>query len=898
LAAARERSPGGVLVGGEAGVGKTRLLTEFSDQVRRQGTHVLVGGCVQLSGGGLPYGPIVEALRALGPTLDEAVQRKHLEPAQAELARLLSVGERDPLDHGASIGNAQSRLFELLLRLLAGLGETAPLVFIVEDVHWADRSTLDLLIFLFRNMREERILVVVSFRSEELHDRRETWTAVTEMARSRGVDRIELATFGLEELTSQLSGILTGPPSREVADRVFAWSGGNAFFAEELVAAGIGQESAQLPPTLRDVIMTRVEALSPDAQEILHIMAAANRQVPHDLIAAVAEASDRSLAAGLREAVAHRLLTVDPTTRSYSFRHTLAREAIYADLLPGDLTRLHTAIARGLAREETISGGSGQAATITAEIAHHWHAAQNFPMALAASVDAGRAAAKLYAFAEAHRQFDRALDLWHQVPDAEGKAGMTRDQLLELTSDVALWAGDVDRALTLVREALRDIDPVREPARAGVLQERLGRYLWRSGDSRGSLAAHTEANRLLANEAASPARARALGSQGAMLMIAGRYAEARLLCEEAIAVARTAGARRELGYSLNSLGVALTMLGEVEVGIARLHEARRIAEELDLYEDRHRAYANLAHVLMTAGRLEEAADVGMQGIQMARKLRLENTMGGAVFINTCELLLALGRWHELEDLLRQSPQLQASELFGPYLRVIRGGLYTATGRFDRAEAEFQAASPTRLKLEDPLFHGPYHAWLTELAIWQEDWPRAERSVRAGLERVVRGEDAHVVVQLCALGIRQAADSAEGARRTSVLTRPERVEPKGAEFLNRAREAAARYAVLPETRSGLMLCEAEYSRLTAVPAPAQWSATAASWDEIRQPYRATYARWRQAEVLLATGTGDEGVTVLLSAHASARQLGAEPLQHAIELLAHHWSIGLGEVDSLP
>jgi AAA ATPase domain len=170
LEAARRRAANGepavVLVGGEAGVGKTRLVAELTTGCATDGTRVLAGGCVPVGEGALPYAPIVEALRALLADVGMGAVRQLVGPSWPELARLLpALGEPDGT--GLSEQAAQSRLFELLLGLLGRLGEQAPLVLVVEDLHWADQSTRDLLAFLVRNLRRERVLLVVTYRNDE-----------------------------------------------------------------------------------------------------------------------------------------------------------------------------------------------------------------------------------------------------------------------------------------------------------------------------------------------------------------------------------------------------------------------------------------------------------------------------------------------------------------------------------------------------------------------------------------------------------------------------------------------------------------------------------------------------------------------------------------------------------
>ena len=194
LEAARRRAADGepavVLVGGEAGVGKTRLIAELAARGITDGNRVLAGGCMPVGDGALPYAPIVEVLRSLLSEVGAGTVRELVGPSWPELARLLpSLGEPDRtiLPDLA----AQARLFELLLGLLGRLGEQAPLVVVVEDLHWADRSTRDLLVFLVRNLRRERLLLVISYRNDE-PGQQQLGPYLAEMYRSGRVEHIEL----------------------------------------------------------------------------------------------------------------------------------------------------------------------------------------------------------------------------------------------------------------------------------------------------------------------------------------------------------------------------------------------------------------------------------------------------------------------------------------------------------------------------------------------------------------------------------------------------------------------------------------------------------------------------------------------------------------------------------
>jgi AAA ATPase domain len=223
LEAARRRAADGepavVLVGGEAGVGKTRLAAELTARCLVDGTRVLAGGCVPVGGNGLPFAPIMEALRPLPEELGVDAVRELGGPSWRELARLLpTLGEPEA---GPAGQVAQARLFELLLGLLARLSQQTPVTLVVEDLHWADQSTRDLLAFLVRNLRRERILAVLTYRSDEPRtDRLGPWLA--ELDRVGPVRRLELVRLDRAETVAQLIGILGAVPAADLVDELLA----------------------------------------------------------------------------------------------------------------------------------------------------------------------------------------------------------------------------------------------------------------------------------------------------------------------------------------------------------------------------------------------------------------------------------------------------------------------------------------------------------------------------------------------------------------------------------------------------------------------------------------------------------------------------------------------------
>jgi DNA-binding CsgD family transcriptional regulator/tetratricopeptide (TPR) repeat protein len=892
--AALEGDPGAVLIGGEAGVGKTRLVTEYASRMKAAGACVLTGGCFELSGGGLPYGPIVEALRELVQEPGWSTVRSLLGPTDAEVVYHFVVGDRqdEELHDRAGARVAQLRLFQVLLRLLNGLGDQRVTILVVEDLHWVDRSTLDALTFLIRNLRRERILILGTYRTDEPRTGQPLWVALPELARGERVRVLELPRFRREELAEFLGTILAEAPSPELVARIFSESDGNAFFAEELLAASAGDDQRPLPPRLRDVLIARVEALSDDAREVLRVAATVGRQVDHRLVAAVSDLPQQRLLSALRKTVAHQILVTDPGGKAYLFRHALMREAVDADLLPGERMLLHGRIASAIQEDPGLASAHGVRAAV--ELAHHWDAAGDLPEALVAAVAAGRAAASLYAFAEAQRLLERSLRLWEHVPDAERRVLLPRHQLLALAAEAARWAEDIHRSVELLRAAVAEVDLAHEPVEGAMLYERLGHCLWEAGEGELALAAYDEAGRLLAGTVPSAERARVLAAQGAALMLSSRYEESRPRCEKAIAMARSVGARAAEGHAVNTLGFDLAMLGHAQEGIDRLLEAKRIAEQEGTLDDIRRAYTNLATVLDLTGQLGRSLEVAQEGIDRIRHMTpWWGTAGGVLFGILASLRFRFGAWAEAEQLIREGLERHIPAGLAMYLYVTQVDLETARGRLDRAAEALANAFTASERVTDPLYLGLLQAASAELAIWQGNLEAARAAVAAGIDIVDKGEDGQLLARLCALGIRTEADQV-----TVLLGRqPDGFVSAGQRLLDWANGVSERlqlrHRAFPELEVHLATCEAEQARLESRPVPEQWMAVAAGWEQLGQPYPAAYARWRQAEAMLQAKARRERVgAVLAAALAAAELLGAEPLKAEVVQLARRSRLDLG------
>jgi DNA-binding CsgD family transcriptional regulator/tetratricopeptide (TPR) repeat protein len=902
LEAARERAangePAAILVGGEAGVGKTRLVGELAAHCRADGMRVLSGGCVPVGEGALPYAPIVEILRALLADLGADAVRGLVGPSWPEVARLLpALGEPDRI--GLSDQAAQARLFELLLGLFGRLSDQGPLVLVVEDLHWADHSTQDLLAFLIRNLRRERILVVVTYRNDEPGQER-LGPYLAELDRGGPVQRLELPRLDQVQTTAQLVGILGAAPAAELVAAVFARSEGNPFFTEELLAV-VRAGSRELPATLRDLLRGRVQALPQPAQQVLRVVAVAGRRVPHRLLATVAGLDDQQLDSSLREAVGSQLLVTTPVEDGYDVRHALVREVVAADLLPGERIRLHTAFARAMV--DLLSSGELDWSGSASEVAVHWYQAGNLPKALKWSVRAGVEANEICAYAEAVHHYGRALELWDRVSDAKACAGVDRVEVLQRAARAANASGDVSRALALIDLAMTEVDPAVDPIRVGLLQEHRGVYLMVARDLQARFEALGEAVRLIPPDPPSKERARVLASFAEALVFASRSEQARAVSQEAVAIARQLGAEVELGRALVALGGAQVDFGSFEAAAVSLREASWLAEQHADLDTLGRAWGWLGDALMQAGRLEEAVEVSLSGREPLRRLGLTGQWQDSFLMSlAAKALFKLGRWDEAHGLLTQALAMAQPE--EGYIFLTAAGLEVARGEFQVAEAHLDRIKERSLSLAGMPSHvRQYTALMAELWIWQGQLEEAQAVVQAGLDRVAATDERLRCGRLLCLGMRVEADRAELGR-----ARHEQSEVdsaiRAADALASQAAAMAPNPVIPSaspiltTPAVAALFDAERARLEGRSDPARWRAAVAGWLALRRPYPAAYAQWRQAEALLAIrAPRAEAAEPLRAAHAVALRLGAAPLRRELQLLAQRGRIGL-EVPAEP
>jgi DNA-binding CsgD family transcriptional regulator/tetratricopeptide (TPR) repeat protein len=854
LATASDGRGATVLIAGEAGIGKTSLAAELGRRAFDAGFEILLGRSIELIGTELPYQPVLEALRPLG----------------------------DPRCSAGDRVGSQLQLFEAALALLNERTASAPVLLVLEDLHWADNSTLDLVAFLAHNVDDRRILLLGTYRADEPASADRVRRLAAGVGRTAIPLVVELGPLGADAMTALLAAHGDAALTQTLTDVILTRAQGNPFFAEQLAAAA-GDLGGALPTGLRDVLLRRVARLDRQTQCVLRLAAAAGRDVPYSLVKATAQLAEPAVREALRRAVEHGVLVPDQAGGSFRFRHALLAEAIYTTILPGEREELHGRLAEELAR-------SGAAAP--AELAPHWAAAGRTAAALATSVDAARQAQAVFGLVEALAHLERALSLWPDVPGADELVGLDLADLCAWAAELASQTGAAPRAVELTRRALELVDDS-DASRAAPLHQHLGRYLFESGSGDSFLSELERAVEIVPTQPPSVERASALAALGTGLHIVWRFDESQAICEQALELAGALGASDVEIRARTTLGCDLAYLGRTADGLAQLDRAldaaHRIADPVAV----QRAYISLTDVLTMLGRPRASAEVAEKGIAALRPYGVDLTVLAA---NWIEALLFIGEWERADD--ASAAALRSMTANYPHMPLgLRAAIELGRGRFDAARAGLAAARPT-------VRHQPGLAtlcgWVAELAVWERRWTDADEAVRDGMARARPRWGAQMRVWLSATGLRASAELA-------LLARTRRDPDSVRRWLGRARSlrraarraAADASAITPNADGWLALAEAEYGRLRPVPSPDLWAAAAATWDRLERPPLAAYCRWRQAESLVAGGSSRTAAgEPLRRAHAVAVRVGAAPLLVEIELLAERARLDLAEPFVVP
>jgi DNA-binding CsgD family transcriptional regulator/tetratricopeptide (TPR) repeat protein len=864
LREAAGENPVVVLLGGESGVGKTRLVGELERRLSDQDVVLLRGEAVEEADGELPYAPLIGALRPLvrarHPAL-EALGRA----SRAQLGALLPGLDEDTAPPDRGDPSSQLRLFEALLELLDLLSEDRPLVLTLEDLHWADRSTRTFVDFLARSLRRERVMLVLSYRTDELHRRHPLRSLMSELERLERGRRIELDPFDRAELAEALADILGEPPSDKLVERLYMRSEGNPLYTEELLAAGLDGRGAA-PQSLRDAFMLRIERLSADAQSAARAIAA-GRALDEPTIAEVTGIEHEALHVALREAVAEQMLVAGEDGR-LSFRHALLREAMYDDLLPGERSELHLALARAFERDAGAGGDRG--VELASAIAHHYATAGDQPAALRATVQAALVAREVSAYGDAADLAERALDLWPRVPDAEQIVSFDHVELLTIAAVAHRIAGDNVRAEVLLGRALGELDENADPRRYSALLSRLSRIQWHLNRGLEAVDTSERALSLLPPDEISRQRASLLAWQARMRHLRGRYRDALREGDCALSVALEAGDRRSESEVLNTLGMSQIVLGQIDEGVERLRRAIDIACEDDDVDGLGTAYTNLAETLSLAGRTQEALATVQEGLAQIASRRVTREPDW-MRLSLSHMAFEAGDW----ELSRANLYPPASQVTGRMLisRHIReADLALGVGDEDAAAACLEEAEPLVARSSEPQWIGAFGTALAELRRRRRDLAGARAAVADALDRTeLCTDDVMRIARVTAAGLRVEADFAQRARDLREKGDERDAIARARIHMQRLRAAAQEGG--PVEAAWKATGAAELGRARGKDDPKLWRAAAKQWEAISRPYERAGCLWHVTESSVEGGDRAGATDAGRDALEAARGLGS-------------------------
>ncbi|QEO10173.1 helix-turn-helix transcriptional regulator [Protaetiibacter larvae] len=648
------------VIGGEAGIGKTRLLEEFLARVDPR-IVVTRGQCVEFGAVTPPYAPLTGVFRGLAAAFGEQAVFDAAAGGAATLRALVEL--RTPVERDERLG--VERLDEVVTTVLEQLSADRPVVVAIEDLHWADPATLHVLRFLARMQRTGRLLVVLSYRSDDVGRGHPLRGLLAELERNRRARRILLDRLDAGEVRDQAQGILGTLVTLESTRELFERSEGVPFFVEELLSCGIGGGAAPVPATLRELLLARYETLDEAARRVARVLAAGRGRVGHEVFTEVAEASTAldpsSLDTALRAAVEAGVISI--VGNGYDFRHALVRDAVVEELLPGESARIHTAYARVL---EARPGEPARQAARAVLISSHWMEAHALDEAFRASVDGMRLSRAAFAHAAAAQLGERALALWDRVDDPDMVAGISHVELLELVARLWRSAGEPGRARATIEQAVAEVDRADPRAHASVLRTQA---LILDADGRSeALELYEQALALLPAEADPVLRAAILAEAASKYMVSGRSELALERATEALAIAPP-DARRSRSVAANILGGTLTHLGRIDEGAAQYALALREAgDDRDALLRYHVNYSDTLHLL---GRFEESVAVALEGCRIAEEAGVARTSGAILALNTVDPLFALGEWDRADALIENSLELDPPIVFLVYLRRAR-----------------------------------------------------------------------------------------------------------------------------------------------------------------------------------------------------------------------------------
>ncbi|MEP7201620.1 MAG: AAA family ATPase [Ilumatobacteraceae bacterium] len=859
---ARKGLPSMVLVGGDAGIGKTTILSEVA---HRADVPLYLGRSTHIGGDAIPLAPLADLLRQIRR------RRPELLTDAPDLAPLRTWFSPGSIAVDLS-GTPQGGLFVAVLDLIPHLSADDVVVVGFEDLHWADTVTWELFEYLSRNLIDEHVVLVGTYRANEVAARPSQRRQLAELIRLPAARRIHLEGLGRDDVEARVTAMLCGPAPHALVEQVVARGQGNPFFTRELVMAHLAGET--IPMVLSDLISEEIAALDSNARQLMGVVATIGRETGHQMLAAVVDLTDVEVEAAARTLIDARLLVVD--NDAYRFRHPLLGEVAYADLLPPQRTRFHRAVAAAL-REQPVDVLSR--VDRAGELAFHLDRAGDSEgafTALLAAADAAETVAPGAAFAH----LERAFELWDTV--GEHAETQSRSDRLWQAAEVASSTVGNARAVELARAAF-EIGP--PPLGAAWGHERLGRYLWSTGKLDASRVEFELAADLLSADDGAEA-ALVFAGLGQAAMMAADHTTAERWSNKALHIvaaavdnpAAWAMAQRVLGIARSDQGDpdAAVELCVQSVAAANSAHARGLA---NLY---------LCVALMDAGRYQSAANAALDAVADGHLTGLDQGFGCYFDSLAAEALVRLGRWPEAAANIARHPA--DTTLPVGLLRLARAQAMLAArlGETDRALNRLAEACALPI---DGWHQFVLDATTADVHLALGNWDKAARAAERGWE------SAGTTAVLWAARFAMFSVAATVERTLDQIARREPVDvPATVSHLQaridvvRTAAALGAHDVPRDTAAHLAHATASLTRLTTSNVDA-WTIAAGRWADLGDRWATATALLRVAEAAASAGSADRAASSLREAHSIASELRAAPLLAEIDAVSRRTRVSV-------
>lgn len=829
-----------VLLGGDAGIGKTRVLAELAARAKASGFRLLIGHCLDLGDNAPSFQPFVQAFGTLDDATREAVGR--------------AAGAETLLEQGQA-GQDRPDVMLSVARILEALAGEQPVLMVVEDAHWADASTRQLLRLLLAHSFSAPVALAVSYRSDDLHRKHPLRLALTEWTRLPAVRRLELGPLPDRQVAELLQTRQSASMSGERVDDIVRRAAGNAFYAEELLEAGTGDT---VPEELADVLLVRYDGLGQDARTVVAAAACAGGPVDDSVLSGVTGLDDGTLHTALREAVDRRILV--PVADGFRFRHALLAEAVHDDLLPGERKRLHTRFL------EVLLADDGAAA----EVSLHAHAAGRSDVAFEADVRAAADSTRIGGYHEAAVHLTRALET---VPPGHDVVGLVSD-----AADAFVKSGRLRTARALLEQHLLGDLSALDRARLVVA---LGEVVYYTApEAEADLAAADALQTVRDAQAPEALLARALTLAAAAASSLRRDDEALEHAEQALAIAEAAD---DAAIAVEAQTIINKIVARTDIDLEKPRQRyTELVESSRRRGDVHgelRGLHHLAFLQHNAGQLrgaEEAFREGMRRADETGRTWAPYGFDGRFF--TALICYQTGRWDEVEA-LQVDDDPWATRLAVACMRAI--SLLVSAGRGTPVPAEVIDSIRSHWERDVAVAIHSGTA-LIELAPDLASAEQVHDDLLETLTRVWRENRGAVRIRMSSLVI----DRMARAVRTLPSTERETLVARAQTLHDEGVDAAENFPRLGlEGQAWLRRLRAELLRLRwaadqDAPAVDQlvgaWRAAVDAFDGYDEPYEQARTALRLAEVLKARGDDTESTALLAQARSVAESLGARPL----------------------